>query len=108
MRSPLGDQVVDESARLRLGRRHQHRRGHGPLDRGGIAPDRLAVALEHLGLAAEPFQTKLELVGHVGVSGGDLQRALLATTANQDPRPVGLDRPWLVERPLDPVAAAVE
>src|SRR6185295_6043892 len=64
---PLGRDGVEERLCLGLGADDDDRRADRPLDRGRVAPDLLAVALEHLGLVLEGVEADREPVGHVGV-----------------------------------------
>ena len=60
VRATLRGQVLDERLRLGLGGHHDDRRPDGPLDRGGVPADLLAVADQELVLVAQGIEPERE------------------------------------------------
>ena len=108
MSTALGRHALEHRLALAIVGGDHDRARHGPLDRGRIPPDGLAVALQDLVLVLQCRQSEWEPVRHVGVLRGDLQRPLLASPADDDLRAAGLERPRAVQGAVDPVVAALE
>ena len=98
VRAAIGRHVVPASRSRRPPWRPPSPASPSSLDRARVAADRLAVARQDLGLVAHHLEAEREPVGHVRVLRRDLQRALLAAPADEDPGPARLDRPRHAER----------